>query len=703
MISNIGAPLRNTSAFVFHAGKDCLVPRGAVGELCFGGDQVFQGYLNKPDLTASKIIEHPEYGRLYRSGDLGRLLPDGTILFAGRSDDQVKIRGQRVELEEISRCLLQSSAVCDCLTVVAQLPRAKSQQLITFWVPTGFTCKDFDILPANEGYKKTVADHFELLSSALPNYMVPSSLVPITVVPMTAQGKVDKRKLVSSLGGLTQEYLDAVSQGSDVFEGTQNWSDLEKRTAIVVAGTVGIPVGDIYRHSSFFGLGLDSISAISLSKALEGITGRQLPISTILRNPTVARLSRAIERYLSEDPVTARDKITMINERALFEAQSRLAVIHATYEKILPCTPLQIAMLSTDLDATATYCNRMLFSVTGDFSRLRDCWLAMCERHEVLRTCFVATEDSQQPYVQVVLHEHQPDWEVVEVSSSRRMDDQLAQYTNNAISSKVEQLRPPLAFATVVTESSTQLLFCCHHALYDGAAVAQLLREVEQTYLGNELPPPVSYEPFLKEMSARQSEEADRFWARQLEDFVPTSFPKFRERFVSSPKEPDDRGIFAESLSMTLGDVESQCQKLSSTLLSVAQAAWVKTLVPYLNCADMCFGNVTSGRTLPIKDVERLIAPCFNTVPIRINAACYKRNTDLVKALQTLNIDALPFQLTSLRRIQAICRNDGKRLFDTLFLLQHSTHDLNADIWSLEEDVGEMDVSNAKDFLFAIS
>ncbi|EOD48642.1 putative nonribosomal siderophore peptide synthase protein [Neofusicoccum parvum UCRNP2] len=95
LINNIGAPFTNTSAFVMDEAKDVLIPRGGVGELCFGGDQVYRGYLNMPDLTARKIINHPAFGRIYRSGDMGRLCPDGSILFTGRSDDQVKLRDKR--------------------------------------------------------------------------------------------------------------------------------------------------------------------------------------------------------------------------------------------------------------------------------------------------------------------------------------------------------------------------------------------------------------------------------------------------------------------------------------------------------------------------------------------------------------------------------------------------------------------------------
>jgi non-ribosomal peptide synthetase component F len=106
LINNIGRPFDNTSAFVLDLQSTSILPRGAVGELCFGGYQVFQGYLHQPELTAAKIVDHSTYGRIYRSGDLGVMLEDDSILFVGRMDDQVKIRGQRVELGEITSAIL---------------------------------------------------------------------------------------------------------------------------------------------------------------------------------------------------------------------------------------------------------------------------------------------------------------------------------------------------------------------------------------------------------------------------------------------------------------------------------------------------------------------------------------------------------------------------------------------------------------------
>ena len=147
----IGRPIDNTQAYVLDD-RQQLVPIGAEGELCLGGDGLALGYLNRPDLTARAFVEHPysdEPGsRLYRTGDRCRLLPDGAIEFLGRNDDQVKVRGHRIELGEVDAVIqrhpdvLQSVVVAhdvsrDRVLVAYVVPRAPDLSLADLRRPTG--------------------------------------------------------------------------------------------------------------------------------------------------------------------------------------------------------------------------------------------------------------------------------------------------------------------------------------------------------------------------------------------------------------------------------------------------------------------------------------------------------------------------------------------------------------------------------------
>ncbi|OMP81947.1 Hydroxamate-type ferrichrome siderophore peptide synthetase [Diplodia seriata] len=687
LINNIGAPFTNTSAFVMDEVNDVLVPRGGVGELCFGGDQVFRGYLNMPELTAKKIIEHPTWGRIYRSGDMGRLCPDGSILFTGRSDDQIKLRGQRIELGEINSCILDSTSVTDCVTLLMGVQNKTAQQLVSFWVPTESSSPATQIVSVDKNTQGVVAEIFDNLANKLPVYMLPNALVPVTAIPMTVQGKTDKRKLAALYEQLTSDYIDSVSRKSGEAEEAGDWSEMERATATILANVLKMPVDEIKRQASFFAYGLDSISAISLSNGLKEAGLPRIPVSAILQNANVLRLARFIaEKSLNSDARPgAIDPTTVFSDSTKDQILSAFNDEKVSVCKVLPCSPLQEAMLSAGGSSeAATYLNKMVFKVQGDHTRLRDCWTAMCKRHEILRTCFVATDDPQYAFAQVVLAESMPLWDEIDANEADK-------YVESIAASMAESHQPPLRFATMKAGNSTYLLFCCHHALYDGAAMGQLMTEVEQIYCGDDLPTVVPFEPFLAEMVQTRSEETDRFWSGRLQSLEPTSFPDLTGLSAAARKTKTERSVFVEDLPFSLSALESDCRKLSCTLLALGQAAWAKILSLYTGESDICFGNVVSGRTLPIDGLDRLVAPCFNTLPVRVDLSANSKNSDLLGYLSTFNADSLPYQLTPLRRIQAMLSNDGTRLFDTLFILQQTAYHLNEKIWSLEEDTGEMD------------
>ncbi|OCK85807.1 acetyl-CoA synthetase-like protein [Lepidopterella palustris CBS 459.81] len=696
LINNIGPPLTNTSAFVLQLADNEIAPRGAVGELCFGGDQVCRGYLNMPELTAEKFIDHPDYGRIYRSGDLGRLLPDDSVIFLGRADDQVKIRGQRVELSEINSCILDFEVVRDCVSVLIQNDKQYSQKILTFWVPYGTTFKDFHVLPPEDLYSSAINDIFETLSSRLPAYMIPVYLIPVTEIPMTHQSKVDMRRLIATFESLSTEYLEIFTQHTLNQEDTSGWSPLEEQIVTCLSKVVGVPTSEIKRHSSFFSLGLDSISAISLSHALRASNISQAPVSLILRNPTVARLSSK----LHTEPSTSKSvhdgvglKIQgLFGEHFISKVRSEFRGHGKEIEKILPCTPLQEAMLSTGVSSMSSlYCNRMLFDLTGEVGRIQESWIAMFERHAILRTCFIATDNPDYAFAQVVLPHQNPEWESL-IFETENLDSQIEQYVKGILPTLLDSYRPPVRLAIVNIGTSKLLLFCCHHAVYDGAAISQLLYEIEQNYLGSELPSVVPYELYLEHMISLNYVEADRFWSKMLADLNPPSFPSLTGR-ISTPK--SDRKSYAtvsKTLGSSLGDILGHGKEFFLSLLSITQAVWVRLLCFYLGEDDICFGNIVSGRTLPVDGLDRLVAPCFNTVPVRVESVSTKSNLDLMHNLQDINIASLPFQMTPLRRIHSILKLDRVRLFDTLFVLQQHRQELNDEIWTLKIDSGEMDV-----------
>lgn len=694
-INNIGPPLPNTSAFVMQGSESLtLVPKGGVGEFCFGGEQVFRGYLNMPALNNEKIINHPKFGRLYRSGDYGRILSDKSLQFVRRLDDQVKIRGQRVELGEINNLLLRFKEVVDVFTFVDQLT-ASRQRLLTFWVSKSHFDIEWRVLGAQEVERHTIESLFSELVSFLPAYMIPSLLVPISCIPMTVQGKTDKRRLLGAISELGTEYIEYCSRPMDNDIDDQEWSELELQISRIFCQTIECLPQDVGRRTSFFSLGLDSFSAVSFSKSLREQGFENAEASLVLRHPNIVALGNKLNEA---KPTSVLDKRPTINILEVFDKSEMDRIRRIcdgpgrTVDKILPCTPLQEAMLSSrSREKAKSYYNHTVFEILGNVERLRIAWQHVVTKHEILRTIFVTTRDNRYSFAQIVLSNYLVDWSTVEVSDNN-FEQSLEHGMDHAAAMTCNNLDPPHSFAVFKSRHRTALILSMHHALYDGDAIELLLSEVTRHYDGDETLPAVPFESFLERVISLDMDGADMFWNKHLQGLKPTFFPRYPVDLATQSSEISGPSITKFSSSISLRDIEDLCRKHSISLLGLAQASWAKLLSLYLGVADVCFGNVVGGRTLPLDGINRIVAPCFNTLPVRCQLNATMSNIDLIKKVQMLNFEALPYQFTPLRRVQRVQNSAGKAIFDTLFILQKAQKSLDNHIWSVKKDVGAMDI-----------
>ena len=681
-INNIGPPFKNTSAFVLSTGPEfTLVPRGGEGEFCFGGSQVFRGYMDRGQ-EVGKIIDHPTYGRLYRSGDFGRMMPDGSLAFTGRKDDQVKIRGQRVELGEIENVMLMSPDVRDCVTMVIGGTNSSQHRLICFWTSGSERSARLECLHPDVEILKTL---YKNLEWALPAYMIPSSLIPISYLPSTTQGKIDKRLLTSQYNSLSVSYLDSTSQATKS-SSDHAWTGVELGIAKALAQVAKLSEEEISPDTSFFSLGIDSISAISFSRILRQNLQRAVEISDILKHGSVARLAVKLSSQTREiEAVTRGQNLEFdfgFDAKFVIATTDNFKRAGKSVRRILPCTPLQEAMLSSaESSAEMLYSNQVILNVSGSVERLQQCWRDVILRHEILRTCFLRTDMPGYAYVQVILDAADLKFgSIDEAASTSHHLIEMARSTEAP-----SQFVPPYSLDFVRSSGSTRLLISMHHALYDGVALAVLYEEIEALYHHHSLPPAVSFEPFLKSIMSMKTQESDQFWEATLDGVNPTRFER-----IDNMGKPQTR-IQRTSSKCSLRWIDDSAKKHGASLLAICHAVWVSILSERLHESDICFGNVVSGRTVPVEGIERLVAPCFNTIPARLRNTHKLSYLEAFRKLQTFNADSLPFHLTPLRRIQSKCSPDGSRLFDTLFILQQPPRDLDSSIWSIEADSGAMD------------
>ncbi len=707
-IRHLGFGFENTSSVVLQIDGLGTVPLGAVGELCFGGDQVVAGYLALPSLTAAKFIQHPTYGRLYRSGDLGRMLWDGSLMITGRIDDQVKLRGQRIELNEINAVLCASSQVAEALTLLVHLPDSSASQLVSFFVPSQIPIASSTASSAHalDVYDLSIAASvdqlFYDLKGTLPAYMLPTFLVPFSAIPLTPAGKVDKAILTNLFAALSTDVLSAISNSSST-EHSENdrspWSDLERQVAQTVADALGVNVHGIGHWTPLASLGLDSLSAIQVARRLHAALGLHIAISDILKNMSVAQLARVLDKAISKpvDPPSTAFSVDVFPPQFTSQLQETLRARGLSLKQVLPCMPLQEAMLVSP-SRGRSYVNRMLFRLKADASKVKAAWLQLCTRHDILRTCFVTTDHRSYPIAQVILGEdYAPSWLDLrwhqDATDSADLDsvDDLVEAEMQALAQPVDTFQPPVSFAVIEHTGQTFLIFGCHHAVYDGEAIDRLLLEAEQLIAGIPLVPrsPPRFHTFLAGALALPA-STDAFWNAHLAGFRPTRLSN--NKLSSAEQSADQNAVAAQTLDMALSALQDRTRQLGVSLLSAFQTAWACLLTVITETDDVCFGNVYNGRSVAMADVDSLVAPCFNTLPVRANLSTMQSAKDVLSYFQVLNPDLMHHQFTPLRRIQRQ-HLGGVRLFDSLLLLQQPSRPLDKTIWTLERDDGEMDVS----------
>lgn len=265
-VVNVGHSLRNVTTYILDE-RLRAVPLGAPGEIAFSGVCVGRGYINDPERTAQAFTDDPYRAgtRLYRTGDYGRWLPEGTIEFLGRRDEQVKVRGYRIEIGEIENRLLQMPGVTKAAVVIAGAGEG-DKNLVAFH--TGAT----DLEPA---------DLRDFLAATLPEYMVPSYFHRLDALPLTENGKTDKKFLTSL----------AAELGQDVAAYSPPATDTERRLATAWAEVLNVLVGKIGRDDDFFRLGGTSLGAVRLVVRLQ----RQISLRDLLANPVLRDLAAAID------------------------------------------------------------------------------------------------------------------------------------------------------------------------------------------------------------------------------------------------------------------------------------------------------------------------------------------------------------------------------------------------------------------------
>jgi amino acid adenylation domain-containing protein/thioester reductase-like protein len=289
----IGRPIANTQIYILDSQLQ-PVPIGVPGELHIGGAGVARGYLHQRELTQQKFISNPfndePDSRLYKTGDIGRYLPNSNIEYLGRIDNQLKIRGFRIELGEIEAILSQHPGVRENV-VIAREDIPGEKRLVAYFVP------QLEQTPTTNELRI-------LLTEKLPQYMVPSAFVRLELLPLTPNGKVDRKALPVPDFQNTQLAVTFVAPRTPV----------EKILANIWANALHIEkVGVV---DNFFDLGGHSLTTIRVMSQINETFQIKLPLRHLFTAPTVAELARTIESTFGANSSVRANEITTLNLEA---------------------------------------------------------------------------------------------------------------------------------------------------------------------------------------------------------------------------------------------------------------------------------------------------------------------------------------------------------------------------------------------------
>jgi amino acid adenylation domain-containing protein len=283
----IGRPLENVELYILDRELQ-MVPVGVPGELYIGGACLARGYFCQPDQTAQSFIPNPfntgEQTRLYKTGDVGRYLPDGNIEFLRRADRQVKIRGFRVELGEIEAAIRRHPDIDDVATIVRENGQG-NKQLIAY-------------VTARQSSETLTSDLQSYLRHYLPDYMLPSAVIVLKHFPLTANGKLDYRSLPAP------DQASTVHSHAFVAPRTPS----EEIVVTLMAQLLGLERVSI--DENFFDLGGHSLLATQLIARLREAFQLELPVRLLFDKPTAAELSLGILAYaVEQEDAEEMDKI----------------------------------------------------------------------------------------------------------------------------------------------------------------------------------------------------------------------------------------------------------------------------------------------------------------------------------------------------------------------------------------------------------
>jgi amino acid adenylation domain-containing protein len=600
----LGRPIANTQIYVVDQRFE-PAPVGVWGEIMIGGPQVARGYLDRPDLTAERFVSSPfGEGRLYRTGDKGRWVPDGVLEFGGRIDGQVKLRGFRIELGEIEVVLREHESVAESAVVLLGSGGARSE-LAAYVVPR----LDAELSPQ---------DVHAFLRAKLPDYMVPGSVTFLDELPLSPSGKLERNALPAPDRSLAE--ADYEEPETELERGlAELWSEL-------------LEVERVGRTDNFFTLGGHSLLAARAVGRMRKRFGVDLPLCTFLQDPTVAAQARALKAAERAPEPELPPLVRRAAIRQSSFAQERFWFVEEV------------------MGSSAVYNIPVGVRLYGELrvDALQQALSEVARRHDILRTHF-DVEDGRP--VQVIEAAYRVAPVEVDLTDGR---DQVQRVVDELTQTPFDLRQGPLYRVHLLRLGADEhvLHMVFSHLVFDGWSKLVLLRELGALYdaFANGAPSP------LHELTLQFADFAEwqRSWLQG--DLLEDELDHWRQSLEGMshaldlatdrprPAAASMRGAWSRCTlpAATVDGIQTLARREGATFYMALLATFDVLLHRYSGQDDIVVGMPVEGRDRP--ELEDAIGVFVDTVVLRVDVSGNPTFRELLERVRTRMLDAIAHQ-----------------------------------------------------------
>lgn len=613
-IDCIGKPLDNTKIYVLNQQMNQM-PVGIPGELWISGTNVSCGYLGRETLTKERFIQDPFTlkGNMYKTGDRGRWLPNGTIEYCDRLDYQVKIRGYRIELREIEEQIKKVESITDCVTI--DLGEAGNKYLCAYYVATA---------AINEETIKA------FLKDILPSYMIPTYIIQIEKMPLSSNGKIDRAQLP----------LPNVQDRSYDPPVTETEKLLEQLLL------ESIKVTHIGRNENLFELGAHSLILAQFVTKIYKEISKEISLQFVFEHPTIEHIVREIEKvdYVQKNIIKQEKKAFY----ELTSAQKRLFIIYKWQPDSLVYNVPILIKLSSSVDRL----------------KLEEAFKEAIRRNEGLRTYFKEIEGIPK---QGIYDSYA--FKLEEVAVTGDLVEAAKAYIKPFNLEKDLLIRA----AILHSEHDKMLFLDIHHIIADGTSIEILLSEVMDLYEGRILPEKaIQLSDYTQWENALSLDEQEAYWLKQYEDMPPALMMPLD--YIRAKEQSFKGEWINETLSKSLEDkLKHYTKQHNTTMQMLFIAAYSILISKYTRQEDLVIGIPSLGRGS--WQLEDMIGMFAKTLPLRMKPIGDLQIGTYLEKVKTKVIEGVTheaYPLEMLIKKLNIEREEGRNpLFDTMFAYQN--------------------------------